>query len=98
MPITASENMTAENWIIIKQVFDETLKLAKYEREYFLAKSDLSAEMKEEVKSLLEFEAESEFAPNYRICKQSENSFLLESQKRAIKSGLDKIAALMTNK
>ena len=52
--------MTAENWITIKQVLHETLNLALPEREDFLAKSGLSAEIKTEVKSLLEFEEESE--------------------------------------
>ena len=52
--------MQAENWITIKQVLQEVLNLAPKEREKFWLKSDLSAEIKTEVKSLLEFEEEAE--------------------------------------
>lgn len=52
--------MQAENWITIKKVLQELFNLTPFEREEFWAKSDLSAEIKDEVKSLLEFEEESE--------------------------------------
>src|SRR5690349_24903593 len=52
--------MTAENWIKIKAILHETLNLAPAEREDFLEKSGLSVDEQAEVKSLLEFEEESE--------------------------------------
>ena len=52
--------MTAENWVKIKAVLQETLSLAPTEREDFLESSGLSEVDKAEVKSLLAFELESE--------------------------------------
>ena len=52
--------MQAENWVTIKQILQEVLNLAPQEREDFWLHSDLSAEIKSEVKSLLEFETEAE--------------------------------------
>ncbi len=52
--------MTAENWIKIKAVLQDTLNLQPLERDDFLKKSGLSDDEKAEIKSLLEFEKESE--------------------------------------
>ncbi len=51
--------MQVESWITIKEVLHQVINLAPFEREDFLAKSGLSAEIKNEVKSLLEFEEDS---------------------------------------
>jgi serine/threonine protein kinase len=52
--------MTAENWLKIKEILHEVLSLKPFEREAFLERTDLSDKEKAEIKSLLEFEAESE--------------------------------------
>ena len=52
--------MTAENWITIKQSLQDVLTLAPFEREEFFRQSALSAEVKEEIKSLLAGEEKAE--------------------------------------
>src|SRR5262245_14831735 len=52
--------MTAENWLKIKGVLQEILSLQQSERDDFLESSGLSADEKAEIRSLLEFEEESE--------------------------------------
>jgi non-specific serine/threonine protein kinase/serine/threonine-protein kinase len=52
--------MKAENWKNIKEVLLEAMSLESSERWDYLEKADISPETREEVKSLLAFEAESE--------------------------------------
>jgi serine/threonine protein kinase len=52
--------MTAEHWIKIKPVLQEILNLEPFEREEFLENTGLSDREKADIRSLLEFEAQSE--------------------------------------
>ncbi len=52
--------MKAENWKNVKDVLFEVLNLDSADRWSYLEKADISAETREEVKSLLSFEEESE--------------------------------------
>jgi serine/threonine protein kinase len=52
--------MKAESWITIKAVLQDVLNMSPSKRAEFLERADLSVEIKAEVKSLIEFEDESE--------------------------------------
>ncbi len=58
--IKQSEKMTEENWKYVKEVVGEVLNLSPSERDSFLNKANLSAEIRAEVESLLAFDKVSE--------------------------------------
>ena len=51
--------METENWKKVKELLDEVLDLETSERQRYLNKPDVSAEVRAEVESLLSFEDES---------------------------------------